>query len=101
MGGVLPNAESSDSGWRSLAGRILLAVATVAAAVAVASVFLRRYPDGQPVLTRDIPHYLWRARLVTAEGVGALVSWHPAHLGIQAERPGLLALLGLVHVADV
>jgi hypothetical protein len=97
--GAGPDDAGGRARRRAVAEGVLAVVATIAVAVVVGAIFLRRYPDGQPVLTRDITHYLWRARLVSVDGLHALVTWHPPSLGVQAERSGLLALLGLIHVS--
>jgi hypothetical protein len=99
MGGVGPDAGQRGARWRSLAVSVLAGAATILVAIAVAALYLRRYPDGQPVLTHDLPHYLWRSRLVSALGLHTLVGWHPAHLGILPERSGFPVLLGLLDVS--
>jgi len=99
MGGAGPDEPGRRAGRRAIAEDTVAVVATIVVAVVVAAIFLRRYPGGQPVLTRDITHYLWRTRLVSANGLHAIATWHPANLGVQAERSGLPVLLGLVHVS--
>jgi hypothetical protein len=99
MGGAGPEEGAPRTRRRAVAEGAVAVATTTVAAVVVAAIFLHRFPDGLPVLTRDITHYFWRTRLVSADGVHALVTWHPASLGVQAERSGLPALLGLIHVS--
>ena len=101
MGGVAPDERSTAGRSRTLAGRALVVLATVAAVVAVAAIYLRRYPDGAPVLVRDVTYYLWRSRLVSERGLHALASWQPAAAAFRPVRTGYPVLLGLLHVSDI